>query len=640
MSNSWGRRAFLKTMSAATGACAIGMPAAGYAGNYTPVQPVDAFRRVPLHDIKLGGYVGGRIDSCIENRIKAQDVRELILPFETRPDTWCWTSEFWGKWFTSAASAFAYTQDPELRRLLDAAVRGLLATQTPDGYIGAYNEQNRLSHWDVWGRKYSLLGLLDYYDLTGDAATLEGAVRLADHLMTEVGPGKADIVRIGLYRGMPSSSILEPIVRLYRLTNQSRYLDFARYIVAQWTTPGAPDLIGKALAEVPVGERFPQPEAWWTWENGQKAYEMMSCYEGLLELYRETGAPEYREAVIRAFENIRDTEITIAGAGASLECWYSGKVRQTEPALHMMETCVTMTWMKFCENLLRLTGDPAFADEIERSAYNALLGAMTPDGSTFSKYSPLSGVRELGENQCDTTLNCCIANGPRAMMLLPQAAVMTDEAGPVVNLYIEGTAQVPLPSGNSMALQQQTNYPESGDVAIRLHMDRAERFPLRLRVPAWSARTEIVVNGQAVASPEPGRYAVLEREWAPDDLVQMRLDVRGRLVRSPGARHVHLAVLRGPVVLARDARLGQESIGAPVPHVPEGEDALKLERMTEGAPEGAWMAFRATLDGGPAAEEQARLSLMDYSSAGNTWSDASRFRVWMPRLLDPSKEQA
>ena len=66
--------------------------------------------------------------------------------------------------------------------------------------------------------------------------------------------------------------------------------------------------------------------------------------------------------------DIRKTEINAAGSGASLECWYGGQARQAYPARRMMETCVTMTWMKLCDNLLRLTGDPGFADEIERNA--------------------------------------------------------------------------------------------------------------------------------------------------------------------------------------------------------------------------------------------------------------------------------
>ena len=135
-----------------------------------------------------------------------------------------------------------------------------------------------------------MLGLLAYYDLTGDKKSLEGAVKLADHLLTQI-PAQESIVRAGYYRGMPPSSVLVPMVMLYNRTMDSRYLDFAKYIVSEWETPDGPQLVSKALADVPVAERFPShgsAQAWWSWENGQKAYEMMSCYDGLLGLYALT----------------------------------------------------------------------------------------------------------------------------------------------------------------------------------------------------------------------------------------------------------------------------------------------------------------------------------------------------------------
>ncbi len=217
---------------------------------------------------------------------------------------------------------------------LGQSVHELLATQSPDGYIGNYARGSHLEGWDVWGRKYTLLGLLAWYDLTADAAALRGAQRLADHLLREVGPGAADIVTLGLYRGMAASSVLEPMVRLYRRTHDERYLRFAEYILDRWSSAKGPQLIEKA--GVPVAERFPAPKKWWSWENGQKAYEMMSCYAGLVELYRETGWLSALSAAVRTFESIRDTEINVAGSGSAAECWYGGQARQTEvlPAFH------------------------------------------------------------------------------------------------------------------------------------------------------------------------------------------------------------------------------------------------------------------------------------------------------------------
>ncbi len=162
---------------------------------------------------------------------------------------------------------------------------------------------------------------------------LASAKKLADHLLTQVGPGKADIVKTGNYRGMPSSSILEPMVYLYLRTGDKRYLDFAKYIVAQWETTDGPKLISAALTGLPVSERFPHPSTWWSYENGQKAYEMMSCYDGLIELYRITGKQDYLNAVEKSVMDIIEKEINIAGSGSAFECWYHGSEYQTEPDL-------------------------------------------------------------------------------------------------------------------------------------------------------------------------------------------------------------------------------------------------------------------------------------------------------------------
>ncbi len=214
--------------------------------------------------------------------------------------------------------------DAAVAPIVDRAVNDLLATQTSDGYIGTYRHAAGLAGWDVWGRKYVLLGLLAYYDLTGDRRVLDAACRQADYTLGQIGPGKADIVKLGAWNGMAASSILEPIVLLYRRTGEKRYLDFAEYIVAQWQEPGGPDLVRKAIAGVPVFKMFPGPERHvksYGDFGHSKAYEMMSCYEGLLELYRATGEPRYREAVEKVFQNIDKTEITVLGSGSAWERW-------------------------------------------------------------------------------------------------------------------------------------------------------------------------------------------------------------------------------------------------------------------------------------------------------------------------------
>ena len=96
-------------------------------------------------------------------------------------------------------------------------------SQLADGYIGNYRADRRAQGgWDVWGVKYTLMGLLYYHDLTHEERPLACARRLADWLIGEVGPGgKRRIVTTGNYCGMPSCSVLEPIVWLYRVRGSS-----------------------------------------------------------------------------------------------------------------------------------------------------------------------------------------------------------------------------------------------------------------------------------------------------------------------------------------------------------------------------------------------------------------------------------
>jgi DUF1680 family protein len=395
--------------------------------------------------ITMGGFVGEKLNASYENRVLAQDINRLVEPFRNRTETRCWQSEFWGKWFTSAVLAYKYRPEPGLKDILDKAVSELIATQTTDGYIGNYTEASKLEQWDVWGRKYCMLGLLAYYDFTKDDKSLQAAKKVANNLMEELAGKKILIVKKGNHRGMAATSVLEPICNLYAITKEKKYLDFAEEIVRQWETPEGPRLISKSGTS--VSDRFPKPKNWFGWEQGQKAYEMMSCYEGLLELYRLTGKEKYKKAVEKTWENINETEINIAGSGSSVECWFGGKNLQTLPINHYQETCVTVTWIKLCQQLLRLTGDAKYADAIEQSFYNALLGAMKPDGTDWAKYSPLAGERLQGSEQCGMGLNCCVASGPRGLFTIPFTAVMSEKEGLRVNFFVEGTYHLQTPGG-------------------------------------------------------------------------------------------------------------------------------------------------------------------------------------------------
>ena len=588
----------------------------------------------PALSVKLTGFIEQRLNAAYNNRILTQDVNRLVVPFRNRAETRCWQSEFWGKWFTSAVLAYRYRPDIILKKKLDTAVEQLIATQTNDGYIGNYAPASRLEQWDIWGRKYCLLGLLAYYDLEKDPKTIQAAKKLADHLIQELKDKNALIVKKGNHRGMASSSVLEPICLLYSRTGEKRYFEFAKEIIKEWESESGPQLISRSA--VPVANRFPRPANWFGWEQGQKAYEMMSCYEGLLELYRLTGKQEYKEAVEHTWSSIEQTEINITGSGSGAECWFGGKALQTLPVSHYQETCVTATWIKLNQQLLKLTAAVKYADAIEQSFYNGLLGAMKPDGTDWAKYSPLAGYRPQGGEQCGMGLNCCVASGPRGLFTLPLTSVMHQGNGIRVNFFVPGSYELVTPRKQKVFVNLATNYPATGAVGLKLQLAKPETFSISIRIPSWSAQTALMINGQPQSPPSGGQYFTITRTWSPGDHIAVNLDMRGRLVYS-GNGAQHFAVQYGPLVLARDSRLGAPDTDEALIPVAGKDGYINLEPF-EANNSTFWVTFKALVKTeshkeGPA--DPVRVLLCDYASAGNTYSDASRFRVWIPLLFEP-----
>ncbi|MFI5153540.1 MAG: glycoside hydrolase family 127 protein [Chitinophagales bacterium] len=601
-----------------------------------PTEPSAKDMLIPANDVMITGFIGEKLDAAYQNRILAQDEKRLIDPFTIRNETSCWQTEFWGKWFTSAVLAYRYRPEPTLKRILDKAVTDLIATQTPDGYIGNYDPDSHLQAWDIWGRKYCMLGLISYYDLTGNKQSLESAEKIANHLIRELKEKNMLIVKMGNHRGMAASSVLEPIVLLYNRTGNIQYLDFAREIVKEWESDDGPQLISKSL--IPVSMRFPKPaKNWYGWEQGQKAYEMMSCYEGLLELYRVSGNPDYFKAVENTWESIRSTEINIAGSGSAMECWFGGAALQTQPIKHYQETCVTATWIKLNQQLLRLTGDCKYADAIEQTYYNALLGSMFSDGSDWAKYSPLSGERLRGTEQCKMGLNCCVASGPRGLFTLPLTAVMKETKGAVINFFVQGKFAVLTPLSQKLTIEQQTDYPVSGKIKVVIRLARPEQFSIFLRNPGWSQQSSISVNGAEQNAQAPGKYIGLNRVWKDGDTISIELDMHGRLVKG-GPNNEYFAIVRGPLVLARDQRLGGPDTDEALTPILDKHGFVDLKPV-EDTTKKSWILFKAPFilethgEDGPKIVD---ILLCDYSFAGNTFSSYSRFRVWIPALFDPA----
>lgn len=591
----------------------------------------DKLSFAPAGSVQLSGAIEKALRTSYNGDIMEWNIDDLVRPFSERKEDGSWQIEFWGKWFTSAALAYDYNPCALLDSRLKYAVKNLLATQSPDGQITTYKSGREFGTWDMWGRKYVMLGLLAEYDRTGDKTVLAAIEKHAGYIMENYGKAKKSICDNGMWGGLAASSILEPFVKLYRATADKKYLDFCLYIVEDWSqSKNKPDLLKKALAGKNVFDMFEKPSddksKGYMSGGYSKSYEMMSCYEGLMELYRATGNANYKKAVENVARNIRDTEITVLGSGSIWERWVFGKFCQQRKTDHWMETCVTATWIKLCAQMLRISGDSRFADDIELAAYNALIPAQMNDGKWWAHYTPMDGIRTPAPEQCKIHMNCCVASGPRGLFMLPKIAYMTSPNSITVNFYERSSARLPL-NGGEVRLELTGGDMREGNVAGIFLKDVPpgdSEFEIALRIPRWSKTSRVFINGVEVPEKvEAGTYLKLSRKWKKNDAIAAVFDCSVKLIQDPADSRMY-ALSQGPFVFAADKRF-EKDFDKPATFKTD-ENGNVIAKPAEAS--GANLAIDVETAGG------GTRTFIDYCSAGSTWSKDSQFRVW---TQDPTK---
>ena len=608
-----------------------------------------------IGNVRLKGPLGERLDRMVRAHVAGTDPDYITAPFMEKTETkgW-WQTEFWGKWMHSAAPYAWYAADgkckvgDELSAKIERGIGRMLASQEENGYIGNYPDALRCGEgWDVWGMKYTMMGLLHYYDwklkagsekgkVEADAA-LNAAKRLCDYVIAEIGPGGKrgrELWQTGNWSGYASSSILEPVVWLYSRTKERKYLDFATYIVDGMTKPEkGPRLLDLAEKGVSVADRnepgYNSGAGWaYVCKYGRsKAYEMMSCYQGLLDYVEaKSGGVEseelenLRRAAVMTAEDIVKEEINLAGGCACSEAWFHGAKKQHLPYIRLQETCVTTTWMRFCEKLLAVTGDPKWADELERTFYNAYLGAMKADGSEFAGYTPLSGYRWHGQHHCYMHTDCCTANGPRGFLCFLRELCRNDGKTATFNFYASALVK---------GFDMYSLYPRENMARIVSHTEGP--LEMRLRIPAWSESTVVKVNGAAQSGVKAGTYFSVSRDWRLGDIVEIWFDMP---VVAHKLDHA-VAFTRGPVLLARDSRFADGDMTEPFRAGIKDGQKMGGFAAVRAPSDDVWMAFSAVLPLGshhenPEGAHRTQVTFCDYASAGNLWRPDNFYRTWFP----------
>ncbi len=563
-----------------------------------------------------------------------------------------WRGEYWGKMMRGACLTYQYTKNRELYEILRDTVYDMMANEDENGRISTYSIANQYNGWDMWCRKYVMLGMEYFIEICDDPTLIsqitDSLRAQADYIISTVGNEKDGKVLItktsGHWYGMNSSSILEPIVRLYNLTGEQKYLGFATYIV---------DCGGINYNDVSIFELAYENKLELSAYPVTKAYEMMSCFEGLLEYYRVTKIEKWKTAVINFADRVRLSEISLIGsAGCTHELFDNTKIRQSNTEYNgiLQETCVTVTWMKFCLQLLTLTGNSLYADEIEKSLYNAYLGAINFNkniengGLPFDSYSPLlftNRGRGVGGKKLftdDTFYGCCACIGSAGTGLIGLEGVMLAKDGIVINTFANEKIKAYTPSGEELKITVSTEYPVDGVINFELDCDLANACKIYVRIPSWSQKSLATLNGEKI-DVKNGEYAVFNKVWKKGDYITVKLDMRCKLIAAlsdPTDKNAasHVAIKRGPLVLARDKRLPGD-IESIVSFAPDSDGYINCELANSAISDYKYVYNIKDIN-------NLDIQMIDYASAGRTWDDKSITTVWMPTenywRLDLNKE--
>ena len=408
-----------------------------------------------------------------------------------------------------------------------------------------------LSH-EFYNLGHMVEGAVAHFQATGSRKFLDIACRYADCVCREIGtkPGQVCVV--------PGHQIAEmALCKLYVLTGEQRYLDQAKFFL---------DYRGKTTIKTEYSQSHKpvveQDEA--VGHAVRAAY----MYAGMADVAALTGDKSYINAIDNIWNNIVEKKLYITGGiGATNNGEAFGKNYELPNMSAYCETCAAIGNVYVNYRLFLLHGESKYYDVLERSLYNGLISGVSLDGGGFFYPNPLES---MGQHQRQPWFGCacCPSNIARFIPSLPGYVYAVNKRDVYVNLFMSNTSQLSV-AGKGITLEQQTQYPWDGDIAIKVAANKAGQWAMKVRIPGW-VRNEVVpsnlyeftdnlrpkynitVNGNAVNGKlTDDGYFTIDRKWKKGDVVRVHFDMDPRTVRANNnveADRGFVAIERGPLV--------------------------------------------------------------------------------------------
>lgn len=465
--------------------------------------------------------------------------------------------------------------DKKLEAYIDSVLDIVAAAQEKDGYLYTARTINpqKPHKWagkERWVKEeslshelYNLGHMVDaacaHYQATGSRKFLDIARRYADCVVREVGPaeGQACVV--------PGHQIAEmALARLYVLTGERKYLDEAKFFL-NWR--------GKTK----VKREYSQSHRPVTEQDEAVGHAVRAgyMYAGMADVAALTGDSAYIKAIDAIWHNIVEKKYYLTGGvGARHSGEAFGSNYELPNLTAYNETCAAISMVYLNHRMFLLHGDAKYIDCLERTLYNGVISGMSADGGKFFYPNPLAADGKYGfnhdgsmERQAWFGCACCPSNLCRFIPSMPGYVYATRGDSLYVNLFAGNTATMSV-GGREVTLQQQTQYPWSGDVELKVTPKKEGSFTMMVRIPGW-VRGEVTpgglyeyadsavqgywvaVNGKRIDGSLAKGYLPITREWKKGDVVSLHMDMTPRTVKADSrvsADRGRVAISRGPLV--------------------------------------------------------------------------------------------
>lgn len=448
-----------------------------------------------------------------------------------------------------------------MRDTLEEWIPIVLAAQYPDGYIHTAftlrDPEEWRDRWTAEGRRhhegyvagYFIEAALNHHVMTKgeDTRLYDAAKRLADTWYAHIGPPPKQEWFDG------HQEVEQALIRFGRYVNQvegggagDRYIELAKFLLDCREGGSQYD-----QSHLPTVQQY---------EAVGHAVRAVYQYSAMADVALETRDVDYLSATRSLWDSIVNKKYYVTGGVGSGETSEGFGPEYSLRNNSYCESCSSCGELFFQSKMNRLYGEAKYADLIEETMYNALLGSTDLEARHYYYDNPLdTNIARYQWHTCP----CCVGNIPRTLLMLPTWMYAKDADGLYVNLFIGSTATLEGIAGTDVEIVQETDYPWDGRVRLTVNPAARREFSIRVRVPnrMVSALYEVSpdadgisalsVNGKAVEPRIERGYAVITREWKPGDRIDLELPLRVQRVHADErieANRGRVALKYGPLV--------------------------------------------------------------------------------------------